>query len=75
MVYLLENDVCVPVYAKGRIYADMIPLAYNSYDPYGANADRNAHILTQYADGVSIAALANQYGLTPQRVYQIIQGA
>jgi hypothetical protein len=75
MVYLLENDVCVPVYAKGRIYADMLTNTYDPYDPSGTQTQRNSSILSQYADGASITTLANQYDLTPQRVHQIIGSA
>jgi Mor family transcriptional regulator len=72
MAYMLENIGCVKVYAKGRIYSDIRPNNYDPYDSSGTRTQRNSIMLSQCAEGVSITTLTNQYGLPPQRVYQII---
>jgi hypothetical protein len=70
MVYLLENNVCVPAYVRGRIYSDTKVM---HHDPFGRKDKRNARIFAQYSDGITIATLAQLYGLSTQRIHQIIR--
>jgi predicted DNA-binding protein YlxM (UPF0122 family) len=61
-------------YFKDKVYSKLSHNVYNAYDPTGDRGQRNAQILAFYHDGVSITTIANQFGLSPQRVHQIIQG-
>lgn len=57
-------------YFKRKVYSN---LTGNPYDPFADKNRRNTKILTYYNDGISITTIANQFGLSPQRVHQIIQ--
>lgn len=74
IIYLLENSLKMSNYFKGKVYSNLSGDVYNPYDPTDDRNQRNAQILTYYNDGVSITTIANQFGLSPQRVHQIIQG-
>jgi hypothetical protein len=69
-VFLLEENEAVEAYHQASLYGYQELV---DYYPGRRKFECNQEILAhQYADRVSITTLANQYGLTPQRVYQII---
>lgn len=67
MVYLLDNLEEVVRYQRHKLYStqDAVPNTWLE--------SRNARITKQYQQGVSLTTLANQFKLSPQRIYQIVQ--
>lgn len=73
MACLLENSTCVPLYALARIYADTDLRNYTPADPFGNKMACNEAIQPQYADDVTMSTLVNRYGISVQRIHQIIR--
>lgn len=61
------------IYFKGKVYFNLSSNVYNPYDPTDDRTRRNAQILAFHNDGISLTTIANQFGISPQRVHQIIQ--
>ena len=54
---------------RSTLYGDQ-DLIY--YDPYQRKLKRNAQIREQYLNGAPVSAIAQQFGISVQRVHQII---
>jgi len=48
-------------------------MLYGGFDSL-PKIDRNAHIRERYASGEGLSDLAKEFEISPQRVYQIVQG-
>lgn len=68
MLYLLDNLEEVIRYQRHKLYStqDVVPHTWLT--------SRNERIIKQYQQGVSLTTLANQFKLSPQRIYQIVHG-
>lgn len=68
--YLLDHLELVVLYHQQKLYAEAEVV---SYSMPRTKAERNAAIIRQYEDGVSLTTLAGQYRLSVQRIHQIVQ--
>ena len=70
---LLDNIEFTDWYLQEKLYWQHEVVNYTQYDPLGIKSKRDAQITSMYQDGISLTTIASQFGLSPQRVHQIIR--
>ena len=70
-IFTFEEAVSALV---NRLYPCSPPAQSPQSQSTPKKADRNAEIRAQYAAGMSVPDLAREYGISKNRVYQILRG-
>lgn len=70
-IFSLEEAVSAPV---KRLYPGESPSPTGQSPRTRKEHRRNSEIGTRYAQGISVPALAREYGISKNRVYQILSG-
>jgi hypothetical protein len=71
LLFFLQENETVETYHQASLYGYQELI---DYYPVRREVERNTQIMKQYEDGVSITTLANHFGISPQRIHQIIRG-
>ena len=61
-------------YIIGRLYRGQATPQQPQSDKIASKDERNANIRSEYAAGSTLAELAERYGISEQRIHQIIHG-
>jgi hypothetical protein len=68
-VFFLQENEAVETYHHTSLYRDQDVV---DYYPDRRKMERNQEILAQYQAGTSVSALADKFGISLQRVHQIV---